>query len=253
MSLMNEEKELTARINQLPEGSLNIKKREGKKGTVLRCAHYIDGKQLSLGGKDNELISKLAYKRYLSEKRKEIRKEIIVLRRFLKLCSKEKSSSEKLLEDNGFYELIRPVLREDESKLSEWEKAKYKDNSDYHPERLKFKTKAGYKVRSKSEQYIGNALFDEGLYIRYEAALQLSGSVVFPDFTIRSSKNPGCIIIWEHFGMMDNERYRNRAKQKMGMYYDNGYLPGINMITTFEDKENPPDKDLVDSIIKYFF
>lgn len=52
---------------------------------------------------------------------------------------------------------------------------------------------------------------------------------------------------------MDDEIYRNNACLKLKKYCDNGIIPTINLITTYETNENPLDIEYVELIIKNKF
>jgi hypothetical protein len=75
---------------------------------------------------------------------------------------------------------------------------------------------------------------------------------LYPDFTTRHPKT-GQVYYWEHFGLMDQPEYINRACQKIKMYCENGIIPGINLILTYETKENPLSIDQVEKIVKEYF
>ena len=77
----------------------------------------------------------------------------------------------------------------------------YEKNPKY-PEHLIHKTVSGIYVRSKSESMIALQLYTEKIPFRYECALQLGETTLYPDFTILHPKT-GEIFYWEHFGMMD--------------------------------------------------
>ena len=60
----------------------------------------------------------------------------------------------------------------------------------------------------------------------------------------------GRILIWEHFGMMDDIDYASRAWRKIENYRRAGYVQHTNLICTYEsDIEN--DK-VIDGIIRRF-
>ena len=72
------------------------------------------------------------------------------------------------------------------------------------------------------------------------------------DFTVMNPKT-GQIILWEHFGRCDDPGYQSTVDFKMYRYIRDGYLPGVNFITTYEDSKHPLDFVLVEEIIKKFF
>jgi len=132
--------------------------------------------------------------------------------------------------------------------LINWYLADFRSNPD-HPEYLLLPVKLGYKVRSKSEVLSANRMYEEGLLFHYEEELIVKGETVYPDFIIPFT--PLKKTIWEHSGAMDKERYLKHAKEKINDYLDEGWLPGINMITTYETKESPLIEEQVDHQIRW--
>jgi hypothetical protein len=83
------------------------------------------------------------------------------------------------------------------------------------------RTLAEYMVRSKSEVIIANMLFDRDIPFQYETPLQApDGTTVLPDFTI---KWRGETWYWEHDGMLNLEKYRNRQEVKHAWYKKYGF------------------------------
>lgn len=118
-----------------------------------------------------------------------------------------------------------------------------------------FTTKAGEKVRSKSELIIANSLFDENIPYRYELNTVLGEDenimTVNPDFTVYNTRT-GETLIWEHFGMMDNQEYCVNALIKLENYARHNVFPGRNLITTFETSERPLNTQYIGLIIKEY-
>ena len=52
---------------------------------------------------------------------------------------------------------------------------------------------------------------------------------------------------------MDQPEYINRACQKIKLYFENGIIPGINLILTYETREHPLSIDQVEKIVKEYF
>ena len=107
--------------------------------------------------------------------------------------------------------------------------------------------------RSKTEAAIASRLFEKGIAFVYEGGVRLDcGRIVYPDFIIKHPKT-GEIYIWEHFGMMDRERYREDNMKKLGEYTQSGYLLNRNLIVTMENDNMHLDMEEIDRIIDYFF
>ena len=93
-------------------------------------------------------------------------------------------------------------------------------------------------LRSKSEVFIDQALFMNNIPYRYECKLVLNGNNIYPDFTLLHPVT-GKILYWEHFGMMDDFKYAQKALNKIELYNRAGIIPGIDLIMTFETDNKP--------------
>lgn len=74
----------------------------------------------------------------------------------------------------------------------------------------------------------------------------------YPDFTLRHPLT-GNYFYWEHFGMMDNPAYCRNVSSKLQLYFSHGIIPSINLITTYETKDDPLDVEIVEGIIQHYF
>ena len=124
--------------------------------------------------------------------------------------------------------------------------------SESHPEHLTQIAADGHYVRSKSEVIITNILLSYDLPIRHEEEGIFGGMPIAPDFTIYSKKLHR-EIIWEHFGLMNDPRYQQKYQRKMAAFATAGYLPYINLITTFDDTDGNIDSRQIDRLVKEFF
>lgn len=128
-------------------------------------------------------------------------------------------------------------------------------------EELKYITQSGVWVRTKSEVFICNALNSYGIKVGYEQPLKLisyefdsKGRVIkrektiYPDFIIYMPD--GSLFIWEHMGLLNKTDYKNKAIDKLMLYYDNGYRIPTNLIITTEGPTMPFDEATALDIIK---
>ena len=88
------------------------------------------------------------------------------------------------------------------------------------------------KFRSKSEALIAARLDYYGVLYKYEYPIKIHGISFIPDFVIYL--DDGSILIWEHMGMLDDARYRNKQFRKIKEYMDAGYFPWGKLILTSE-------------------
>ena len=109
-------------------------------------------------------------------------------------------------------------------------------------------TAGGVKVRSKSEVIIGSFLEFKNIPYKYEEELVLDGNVTYPDFTIMRSSDTK-ILIWEHFGMMDDPGYAERNIHKRFLYEKNGFLPYDNFIATYSEGRGSLDMTQLERIV----
>ena len=192
-------------------------------------------------GKDKlDDARKLAQKAYISRLIKDKENELECVSSYIK--NRKETDYKALLRKDSPY---RALIINDQWGLIEY------DRSRKYPEKLVVKAPKDEFVRSKSEALIANALFDAGIQYRYECALELDGITIYPDFTLKLPQS-GKIVIWEHFGMMDNPEYLENAMKKISFYVKNGYFPGDNLIMTFETLKHPLSLQDVQKVIMLY-
>lgn len=113
-------------------------------------------------------------------------------------------------------------------------------------------TSSGLRVRSKSEIIIADALERFNIPFRYEFPVELHNYTVYPDFYCLNPKN-GEPIIWEHFGLMDDLTYVNKALNKLSSYSQKGFSARNNLIITFENAQLPFSSKKAEEQIKLYF
>ena len=247
--LEEEIRKIEKEIESLPDGKLIIC-RDGKG----RCKYFqSDGHTKTyIKKKDEELAYQLAYKNYLTEYLKEIKHEKRATEYYLDHHSKEISKSIQFISESSEYQkLISKFFIPLDQELYQWMQEPYEKNKKY-PNQLIHKTPTGEYVRSKSEVFIYSYLYKNRIPFRYESALQLGAITVYPDFTIRHPRT-GEIFYWENFGMMDKQDYAKHTYAKLDLYQMYGIIPSINLITTYETKENPLGVDVIEKLIGHYF
>lgn len=235
---------LEKNLAQAPEGTVECKAHNGNKSFY----RHLKGQPDEYLGKDKEkLIQALIQKK--------LDKEI------LKLALNEKKVLEKAIKDLGtktrdqvwanFPEQFKKYVKVDESLnvgyIKEWKNSWGLIPKD---DRHKFLTAKGDYVRSKSEYLIADRLYRSNAIYHYEKPVPIDGGTSYlePDFTILNPKTLK-VFYWEHFGMMDNESYFYKTKQKLEIYSEIGILPCKNLIVTFETSTNPVEIEHIDRLI----
>ena len=246
-------KKALAQLKNAPEGQLRIKIDGNKPRFYCRkSSRDSNGSYLSCKGESSELVRKLAQKKYVEKVLRSAEDELAALEHGEGYIIDHMPT----IKADEVYDSIAPVVRAlatpiivtDEQFIGQWQNRKY-EYFDYYEEEKKFTTKRGEKVRSKSERMIADILFDEGIPYKYECPLIVGGHTLHPDFTIldiRSRKE----IYWEHFGMVDNEKYAINAFKRIYGYCAAGTAGMGNLIITCEaDKIMPFDAPDVLSIL----
>lgn len=89
------------------------------------------------------------------------------------------------------------------------------------------------RLKSRVELILYETFLNHSLNPVYEHPVMIDGELWYPDFSfVRQSD--GEVILWEHFGMMDQPRYWNDAIYKIGRYADEGYLPFSNIVYSYD-------------------
>lgn len=113
-------------------------------------------------------------------------------------------------------------------------------------------TEKGELVRSKSEKIIADKLFMMNIPYRYEKPLMLAGyGYVHPDFTVLNRKTRK-EYYWEHFGMMDDAGYVEKAVQKIETYERNLFFTGEQLLLTYETRLHPLNTGIMDNLIRKY-
>ena len=147
-------------------------------------------------------------------------------------------------------ELVISIEDENEAFVAGWKAEQYEKMS--IDATTEFYSNNGIRVRSKSELIIANMLEQYDVPYKYEKPIILKGiGTVHPDFTCLNTRTHK-EIVWEHFGMMDNEAYASKNIIKLNTYNQNGYYIGKNMIASFETSQNPLSSRFVKAMIEEY-
>lgn len=237
--------ELQAILKKFHEGSL-ICARNGN--------HYkwyqTDGINRKYIPKEQRNIAeKLAAKKYYALMLRDLLTEYDAVQSYLK--EHKEGDCEKLFEHDEYQKLLKPYFCPQSQELEAWMSDSYESNSNY-PEQLNHKCGSGILVRSKSESLIVMSLLMHKIPFRYECVLTLGETKLYPDFTIRHPKT-GNVYYWEHFGMMDQSAYAKNAASKLQLYISHGIIPSIQLIATYETKDQPLNSIIIENMIQQYF
>ena len=193
--------------------------------------------------KSSRLPEELATKQYYAIGEVTIKKNMSALKKFIQEYNPEEIQDVYENLSDVRKELVEPLIISEAERIRQWNLEQYEGNS-FHSENLRYETDQGEFVRSKSEVIIANMLYQhrKDILYKYERPLEVivdrKIKTIYPDFTIMNI-HTGKIWYWEHAGKMDDELYANDFVKKNNMYMANGFMPGKDVIYTYETLENP--------------
>ena len=145
--------------------------------------------------------------------------------------------------------LIESRFLNDEEFVKQWLAVQY-NGKDFEDDSSEIITERGERVRSKSEKIIADKLDLMDIPYRYEYPLKLKGfGTIYPDFTMLNLITRREVYM-EHFGMMDNPEYCQKAISKIEQYEKNGIYIGKNLIVTFETSKQLLNMSVVENMLK---
>ena len=246
--------DLEKRIAQAPEGSLIITRKAGSSSAGFYHALAGSGRTY-LNRTKRAFIRDLAQKEYDQKALRLINKELVELRALLDYCKSPKleDALELCLPEKREY--IAPAVPSDEEFRDAWLAQKY-DKKDPADGMHVYPTEKGDKVCSKSEAMEADYMFHHAIYYLYEKRLNLidRGRPVwrYPDFTILDPVTRE-EVIFEHFGMVDDEGSASNMFDKIRLYEENGFVIGENFLFVFETREHPFTMDQFIAILNARF
>lgn len=92
----------------------------------------------------------------------------------------------------------------------------------------------GHVFRSKSELLTAQMLKAFGLEYKYEVILTIGEHTYYIDFAVFCPET-GRFFFIEHFGMMNDNAYRLRALEKIGVYDQYGLQEGLDILYIYEN------------------
>lgn len=229
-------KDAELRSNGAPSGKLKVYDHHGKPQYWLR--ENSKGKYIPKS--DVTLIAALAQKEYDEKLSQQLDTEIDVLKTLKELQVAEPWERALASLHTGKHEFVRMPVLSDEEYAAEWlvqsfEPKGFKGDSPF------LFSERGERMRSKSEIMIADVLSSMGIPYLYERPLKLPHlGTIYPDFTLLDPHERR-EIIWEHFGLLDNDDYRGKMMSKLRAYNADGYFEGKNLIVTYETTAYPLD------------
>lgn len=253
-------------VKSAPQGELHVSNCKNTSQYYWRKdKKEIKGKYIR---KSNEkFIRDLAQKDYAQRMQKVLMPIIMQKKQMLKKLI-EIDAHQQLLDVEASLSLARqkyitPYVQTDDryTELWECEKRKQKENAIKSRSRRTGKfmeaeteiyTEKGECVRSKSEKILADKLYMMQIPYIYELPLLIEGyGYIKPDFTVLN-KRTRKEYYWEHFGMMSDTEYCEKAIKKIEGFAMNGIMPGKNLILTYETQDHPLNMKMVEKLVQEY-
>lgn len=218
--LEREKERICNQLRVLPKEKLIKKHAHGKEYYYFE----LKGTKVSLFGQ-SKLISEYLFRDSLQKQLIAINQNIPILQRAIKS--------------------YRPLTEVD----FKWDDIEAQQNTFYDEQRVH--VWQGIRFASKSEMLIAMALTSYGIEFKYESKLYVNGRYIYPDFIIKRPKD-GKVFIWEHFGKMHEDGYRQKNINRLEEYHQSGYYLWDNLIASFDLGKNSINMDYIDKIIKLY-
>lgn len=245
-------------LKSAPRGTLRISKNSNTDQYYWRT-DVKDTRGKYIRKSEKELIKSLAQKDYAQ-------KVLVVLRPFIKKEKEELRESDVREQIQEIYKklsparqkLITPYVYTMEEFAARWEEEKKLEKEhvrkigSFYEVGTELQTEKGEYVRSKSEKILADKFYMMKIPYVYEKPLYLENyGYIRPDFVVLN-KRTRREYYWEHFGMMDEKEYCEKAIKKVESFEKSGIFPGDKLILTYETKEHPLNTVVVEKLIKKY-
>ena len=268
--MKSEANDLKKQLQTLPDGNLLLRKKSSPDGNVKKgyCYNYYDErnirKQRTIKNDEDILFNSLVKKRLIKRALPIYANNIEALE---KCISKYIDLNLYSIKENipniadTFCEMLIPphkyqsdMIRSYNIDNQLWDELDVYSNK-FHDEMISIgdinDKNADNVFRSKSEYIIASLLKEYNISYKYEPTLRLPERTVYPDFALRRPAD-GRVIFWEHFGLINNNDYREKMYMKLSEYSQSGITLWNNLITTFDLPEGGIDTSLIRKIINVF-
>ena len=243
-------------LRRSPEGTLRTSTSNGNKLQYYIKDGYTGAQGRYLGKKEEKLIHELAQKEYAQKLLSEARKKQKTLNRFSKAYFQQDFMDIYNNLAKARKKAVIPYELPDNEYAEFWQQEAYVTFISPRAPELDIIngifTEKGELVRSKSEKIIADKLFMMNIPYHYEKPLMLAGyGYVHPDFTVLNRKTRK-EYYWEHFGMMDDAGYVEKAVQKIETYERNLFFTGEQLLLTYETRLHPLNTGIMDNLIRKY-
>ena len=240
--LLRLRKRVKERIDNLPKEGLITSKSNGVWQYYYYCSTH-PGQKVYIPKGRIEYAEQLAMRDYYESLIAEIDRQLEIEKRVGFADSKSLYCVFENLEP-GRKALVTPVFMSDAEYIKCWVES-HPGGANSYSITTGYETERGELVRSKSEKIIADKLYNMGIPYSYEYKLSLKGTPsMYPDFTVLNTTTRKTWY-WEHFGLTDDDLYRDNMSHKLNVYESNGLFLGDGLIITTEGEHTSLDIKLI--------
>ncbi len=240
----------TKSLEAAPEGRLRTSNHRGKTQYFHRRKPN-DRNGIYLQEEKTNLAAALAQKDYDERILNAAENEIQAIHNYFKKVPEKTVESIYPELPEARQRLVTPIIEPDEIFIKQWLAQPHGFASSQNS-RPHVYNDQGIISDSKSELLISQQFDKHKLVYLPHFSLLLKGyGQVIADFKILN-KRTRKEYYWEHLGLMDNPQYKAHNIPKINAYILNGYIPGRNLILTYECENSFLDLRVVDKLIESF-
>ena len=247
--LLNLISQLENELLYLPQGTFFTT----RNGDFTKWFCYGSGVKKYIPKSDTDYARALAQGTFIRLQLKEAYKELDAVNAYLRnSVSYDDTATAYLSAHEGLRSML-PGTQSENDAVQAWMNEPYPRLQQNYKGTL-YKTLKNDMVKSVAEKEIADTLFRYNLPYRYEAGISFDNGRTFfyPDFTILNPVNMK-VYLWEHFGMGELNYYQHKNANKMYVYFDNGFIPGLNLICTASTDTTKLTKAQIEKNIQYYF
>ena len=237
-------------LSEAPPGRLRVSHR-GEKSSYYHCDSTENKNGIYIPKSNLGFASALAQKQYDERIIEAAAQEMKALQGYLRNIPAMAVESIYDSLPASRQKLVIPINEPDEAYRARWlsQPLPYQSTRMAAPALV---TETGMLLDSKAEYVISTQLDKRNIAFIPQFPVYLEGNkIIYIDFKVLNLRTRS-EFYWEHLGMLDSEEYRSKSLPRLNELIMNGYIPGKNLILSWESKESRMDLRVIDRLIEEY-
>lgn len=237
---------LNTALENVPEGTLHVLQKPNRKAEFY--LYEGQGRRKYIQRKDISKAAMLAQKEYNVKLLHEVEARLNAGKVLAEAYEKPLVDVYESMNE-AKRQLITSYELSDEDYIKRWYE-EHPGSMNSYPNTTDLYSNKNEHMRSKTEKIIADFLGKEGIPYVYEPRIILKNSrSMYPDFLVLNVRLRKTII-FEHFGLMSDADYAERACEKMNQLILNGYMPGVDFLFTTESENEALNLKVLEKLTK---